>query len=188
MKNWSLKKKVLVIGVLSVFGLGAIGAATPNPQSPPEIHNPEIAQPKVKSDKTEVKTETITESIPFETHKINDPSLANDTEIVKSEGKNGVKTKTWQVTYTNGVESSRTLVDENVTSQPVTKVISHGTKVALDCPNGTYTNSSGNEVCSPYQSPSAPDGATARCRDGSYSFSQHRSGTCSYHGGVAEWL
>jgi hypothetical protein len=34
----------------------------------------------------------------------------------------------------------------------------------------------------------APAGATAQCRDGSYSFSQHRSGTCSGHGGVAVWL
>jgi hypothetical protein len=35
---------------------------------------------------------------------------------------------------------------------------------------------------------STPAGATARCRDGTYSFSQHRSGTCSDHGGVAVWL
>ena len=35
---------------------------------------------------------------------------------------------------------------------------------------------------------SAPPGATARCRDGTYSFSEHRSGTCSHHGGVAVWL
>jgi hypothetical protein len=35
---------------------------------------------------------------------------------------------------------------------------------------------------------SAPPGATARCRDGTYSFSAHRSGTCSHHGGVAVWL
>jgi len=34
----------------------------------------------------------------------------------------------------------------------------------------------------------APTGATAQCRDGSYSFSQHHSGTCSHHGGVAVWL
>jgi len=34
----------------------------------------------------------------------------------------------------------------------------------------------------------APPGATARCRDGTYSFSTHRSGTCSHHGGVAAWL
>jgi hypothetical protein len=33
-----------------------------------------------------------------------------------------------------------------------------------------------------------PPGATAQCRDGSYSYSQHHSGTCSYHGGVAVWL
>jgi Protein of unknown function (DUF3761) len=33
-----------------------------------------------------------------------------------------------------------------------------------------------------------PPGATARCRDGTYSFSQHHSGTCSHHGGVAVWL
>jgi hypothetical protein len=35
---------------------------------------------------------------------------------------------------------------------------------------------------------SAPVGATAQCRDGSYSFSQTRSGTCSRHGGVSSWL
>ena len=34
----------------------------------------------------------------------------------------------------------------------------------------------------------APVGATARCRDGTYSFSQHRQGTCSHHRGVAKWL
>lgn len=30
-------------------------------------------------------------------------------------------------------------------------------------------------------------GATARCRDGSLSYSAHRQGTCSHHGGVAQW-
>lgn len=30
--------------------------------------------------------------------------------------------------------------------------------------------------------------ATARCRNGSYSYSRQRQGTCSYHGGVAYWL
>ena len=28
---------------------------------------------------------------------------------------------------------------------------------------------------------------TARCRDGSRSFSHHSQGTCSHHGGVAGW-
>jgi hypothetical protein len=30
-----------------------------------------------------------------------------------------------------------------------------------------------------------PPEASAQCADGSYSFSEHRSGTCSHHGGVA---
>ncbi len=37
-------------------------------------------------------------------------------------------------------------------------------------------------------SPSAPAGATARCNDGTWSSSQTHRGTCSHHGGVAEWL
>jgi Protein of unknown function (DUF3761)/Glucodextranase, domain B len=57
-----------------------------------------------------------------------------------------------------------------------------------ECPNGTYENSAGNIVCKPYESPSQPAGATARCEDGTYSFSESRSGTCSHHGGVAIWL
>lgn len=51
-----------------------------------------------------------------------------------------------------------------------------------------YTNSAGNEVHSPAYSDTVPAGASAKCRDGTYSFSQSRRGTCSHHGGVAEWL
>ncbi|MCJ2132479.1 DUF3761 domain-containing protein [Methylobacterium sp. J-026] len=32
-----------------------------------------------------------------------------------------------------------------------------------------------------------PRDATARCRDGDWSFSQHRQWTCSHHGGVDCW-
>jgi hypothetical protein len=52
----------------------------------------------------------------------------------------------------------------------------------------TYTNRSGQRVQSPTKSSSVPAGATAQCRDGSYSFSQNHRGTCSHHGGVGKWL
>ncbi|MWA20147.1 DUF3761 domain-containing protein [Burkholderia pseudomallei] len=54
----------------------------------------------------------------------------------------------------------------------------------------TYRNRDGDTVHAPAHSKSgrAPEGATARCRDGAYSFSRHRRGTCSGHGGVAAWL
>jgi hypothetical protein len=56
------------------------------------------------------------------------------------------------------------------------------------CGSDSYVNVDGNCVHRPQQAPAAPAGATARCHDGTYSFSQHRSGTCSGHGGVAAWL
>ncbi|OJY43816.1 MAG: hypothetical protein BGP03_07765 [Pseudonocardia sp. 73-21] len=56
------------------------------------------------------------------------------------------------------------------------------------CGANSYINSSGNCVPRPVAAASAPPGATAQCKDGEYSFSQHRSGTCSGHGGVSRWL
>jgi hypothetical protein len=48
-----------------------------------------------------------------------------------------------------------------------------------------YTNGYGDPTHSPsYDAYGPPVGATAQCADGTYSFSQHRSGTCSHHGGV----
>jgi uncharacterized protein DUF3761 len=51
-----------------------------------------------------------------------------------------------------------------------------------------YTNRDGDKVQSPTTYDQVPDGATAVCRDGTYSFSENRRGTCSHHGGVAKWL
>src|SRR3954453_2948850 len=56
--------------------------------------------------------------------------------------------------------------------------------------DGTYgvaSGSSGTSTSSGSTS-STKSGPTAQCRDGSYSYSQHRSGTCSHHGGVARWI
>jgi hypothetical protein len=62
-------------------------------------------------------------------------------------------------------------------------------KPSSSCDTSThYVNSSGNCVLRPTASPPAPGGASAKCKDGTLSFSQHRSGTCSGHGGVAQWL
>jgi hypothetical protein len=59
-----------------------------------------------------------------------------------------------------------------------------------NCPSGWYVNTYGNCVPGPSTDPSlpVPGGPTAICADGTYSYSQSRSGTCSYHGGVSSWL
>jgi hypothetical protein len=56
------------------------------------------------------------------------------------------------------------------------------------CGANEYENVDHVCVPRPELAPTAPEGATARCKDGTYSFSRHRTGTCSKHGGVAEWL
>src|SRR5216684_514803 len=43
--------------------------------------------------------------------------------------------------------------------------------------NGTYVNRKGQTVQRPENCSAPPQGATAQCRDGSYSFSQSRRGT-----------
>ena len=35
------------------------------------------------------------------------------------------------------------------------------------------------------RAPAHPAGATAKCNDGTFSYSAHHSGSCSHHGGVA---
>lgn len=62
-------------------------------------------------------------------------------------------------------------------------------KKPSSCDSSThYVNDSGNCVLRPTAPAAAPGGASAKCKDGTLSFSQHRKGTCSGHGGVAQWL
>jgi hypothetical protein len=90
--------------------------------------------------------------------------------------------------YVQAQEQARLAAEQAAAEAAAQQAQQQAQQQAAACPNGTYVNSAGNTVCSPYASSSAPAGATAQCRDGTYSFSQSRSGTCSGHGGVAQWL
>lgn len=59
---------------------------------------------------------------------------------------------------------------------------------ATACDDDSYLSSDGDCVHRPVAAATAPEGASAQCNDGTYSFSEHRRGTCSHHGGVADWL
>jgi hypothetical protein len=72
--------------------------------------------------------------------------------------------------------------------EPATQAAPPPAGNGTDCGSDSYLNSSGNCVHDPVTANGPPAGATAKCNDGTYSFSQHHSGTCSGHHGVAEWL
>jgi hypothetical protein len=70
-----------------------------------------------------------------------------------------------------------------------TSGVAHKDSAKAKCTdNGTYVNSKGQTVPRPENCSAPPKGASAQCRDGTYSFSTSRRGTCSHHGGVAKWL
>src|SRR5438105_9823169 len=55
---------------------------------------------------------------------------------------------------------------------------------------GNYINRDGHLVprpCGNWNTDAAPQNSSALCRDGNYSFSEHRQGSCSHHGGVARY-
>lgn len=63
------------------------------------------------------------EAIPFETSYFEDPTLAPDEEIILVAGVDGVKHTKSQVIYENGVEISRTILEETVQKQMVTQLV-----------------------------------------------------------------
>lgn len=122
----------------------------------------------------------------------------SDINQIEESKKESSQDKTY--TYTN----NKTKVNEGLTD----KHVIHGSQKAtssytpdsnpatwdedpnnypLETPD-TYKNVDNEEVQSPTNYNDIPEGASAICRDGTYSFSRNRRGTCSHHGGVAKWL
>ena len=71
---------------------------------------------------------TETQEIPFETTNVDDARLLVGTSEVRTDGVNGVKTLTFEVTIVNGEVTNKVLVSETVTTPPVTKIVAIGTK------------------------------------------------------------
>jgi len=90
------------------------------------------------------------------------------------------------VLFSQRIAASAQSASPSTQSQTTSKTPPHQDKANCTS-NGTYVNSAGQTVKRPENCSSAPEGATAQCRDGTYSFSRSRRGTCSHHGGVAKW-
>ena len=101
--------------------------------------NPKVEEKvtKEKTDKvvrrgtkvTSSETEKSTQNIPFETIYKEDNTLDKGTEVVSTEGINGVKEITTTYIIINGVRQDNPKVEEKITKEKVDKVVRRGTKV-----------------------------------------------------------
>lgn len=71
------------------------------------------------------------EKVPYQTKYYEDPELAPGEEIVLIEGVDGVVHYNAEVTYENGVEVSRDILEENVVTESVTKLVVRGPNRAI---------------------------------------------------------
>lgn len=75
------------------------------------------------------KTETEIEEIDFEEIREEDATLEKDMTVVSQEGVKGEKTITYKVTFTDGKVANKEKVGEEVTKEPVKRIVKVGTKV-----------------------------------------------------------
>jgi hypothetical protein len=96
-------------------------------------------------------------TVKYATRRVNDSSLDKGRTRVRTKGVAGVRTLTYEVTYTGGAETGRRLVSSEVTRKPVTRVLAVGTR----------TTSSGGGNCAPGYSPCVPVASDVDCAGGS---------------------
>ncbi|WP_306204267.1 G5 domain-containing protein [Actinoplanes sp. RD1] len=75
---------------------------------------------------TGTRTEQVTETIPFRTKLVRDPSLPRGTKRVQSQGVPGERVLRYDVTYVDGRETGRRLTGSTVTREPQPRVIAYG--------------------------------------------------------------
>ncbi|WP_273652173.1 ubiquitin-like domain-containing protein [Cellulomonas fimi] len=71
--------------------------------------------------------ETVTEAMPFEVQEVEDPTLVKGNKVVKTKGRAGVRTTTYELQVVGGVVVGRTPITSVVTTPPVTQVVRVGT-------------------------------------------------------------
>ena len=138
-------KILFLIGIIivAVFVIGNVAVGATHNKKTVDAEKP-TEQEEVVTERTV--TETKKEIIPFETKTVNDDTVEYGKTVVKTEGINGEKTYTYDVTYEGKKEILRKLAKEEITKQPVTKVIANGTKIVWSCRDVTsYDRNSNND-------------------------------------------
>ena len=155
----------------SVATATASPTANPNPTTPsPSATTTSTLTPTAEAAAEVTTTVTEVVAVPFTTQSVDDGALAKGKTVVRTAGRDGSKTLTWQVRTRNGVEVSRTLSSEQVTRAPVTAVTAVGTKVPTptSTPKPAPTTAASTALCDPnYSGACVPIASDVDCAGGS---------------------
>lgn len=83
---------------------------------------------KITVSRVTYKEETSTEKVDYETEEKYSDSMDQGTSEVTQQGAEGEKTVTYKVKYVDGKEDSREKLSEEITKQPVTKIVTYGSR------------------------------------------------------------
>ena len=118
-------------------GAAPATAAVPSPPAPTTAAaSPAAASPSATSTAAPVvrkRTVRETRSISYKTRTVRDSALSEGTKKVRVQGAPGVRTLTYEITETDGVQTGKRLISSTVTRKPVTKVIAVGTRSEGNC-------------------------------------------------------
>lgn len=169
-RNWyaglSRAAKVLLGAFGAFFVIAAIGGAGGNQQRAnlTASHSQPNQQQTTPAPKVSTRTFTEDETIPFEKTTVDDPNMDQGRTEITTQGVEGTRTNTYEVTTTDGVDGPKVLKSSSVTKQPVAEVTSTGTKVPAPSPQPTRQASG----CDPnYSGACVPIASDVDCAGGS---------------------
>ena len=122
-------------------------------------------------------TKTSTVNIPFKTCNVYVSNLAKGTTQITTQGVNGEKTVTTEMTYKDGNLVSQKEISSTITKQPVTQVVAVGTKEEQTTTQSTDSNQSGTTATSASTSSSSASAPSSSSGNTQSSLSQYVSQT-----------
>ncbi len=147
----------------------ASAAASPAASTAPPSPSP---TPSTTAPVVRTEQEVVVEAVPFDVATREDPNADQGTRQVVTAGSNGERTLTYEVTYTDGVETDRRLVADDVTREPVDEVVSVGTRQ----PQAAAPAPAPGGACDPNYSGCVPIASDVDCAGGSGNGPAYASG------------
>ena len=121
----------------------------------------EVGTKKVVAPVVTTKEETKTEEVAFQTKEVTNSELPEGTRVVKTAGKNGVRTIVYTVTYTDGVETGRVEKSNTITTPAVDEIVEVGTKKVASTTTGNQAESNKKEETASQDKKALPNTGSA---------------------------